>query len=93
VRFIGAHLTDANLRRANLTRAVLRDAHLTGADLSRANLTGTNLRDAHLTDAELTEAILDGADLTMRNGPGIGPLRRAGRKTSARPTQPWPCRW
>ena len=64
----GADLRDADLTRAVLTRADLRDAVLEGADLTRAvltwaNLTGADLRDAVLTWANLRNAVLEGADL------------------------------
>ncbi len=51
-------LTDAVLRGADLTDAVLTGAVLTGADLRDAVLT-----DAVLTDAVLRDAVLTGADL------------------------------
>ena len=56
-------LSGADLTRANLTGANLRDADLSDADLARANLTGANLRDADLSRADLDGAILTLADL------------------------------
>ena len=60
--FVGADLsratmTGANLRDANLTRAILEGANLAGADLTNADLSGANLSGADLTDASLTGAV------------------------------------
>jgi uncharacterized protein YjbI with pentapeptide repeats len=59
----------ANLNKANLVSADLREADLTGADLSEAWLVEANLREAKLRGtyfnrAFLTNADLSGADLT-----------------------------
>lgn len=62
-------LPKADLKAANLTRAVLWEANLEGADLQEANLERTSLLGAHLKGAnlrlaDLEEAHLQGADLT-----------------------------
>ena len=62
-----AHLSGANLTRADLTRANLRGADLTRADLAYANLAGANLRGANLSCADLTYADLRGANLIGAN--------------------------
>ncbi|MGW6310148.1 pentapeptide repeat-containing protein [Streptomyces niveus] len=58
----GAALADADLTRANLTRAFL-----FGANLARANLTEANLTRATLSSTNLSRAILSDADLTGVN--------------------------
>ena len=63
------YLSDANLRRADVSDANLNDANLSGADLSGAdlsdaNLNGANLSDANLRRADLSDANLSGADLS-----------------------------
>ena len=57
----------ANLHRADLSGANLRDADLSDADLSDANLRGADLRGADLRDADLRGADLRGADLRDAN--------------------------
>jgi uncharacterized protein YjbI with pentapeptide repeats len=59
-----AHLSLANLSRAELNGANLLGADLSGANLSRANLGGANLSGVDLRVANLTEADLHGADLS-----------------------------
>jgi uncharacterized protein YjbI with pentapeptide repeats len=66
-----ADLSDANLRRADLSGANLSDANLSGANLSDANLRRADLSDANLSDANLRRADLSGANLSDAN------LRRA----------------
>ena len=70
IDYPGAHLTNANLRGANLWHANLPDAHLTGADLWRANLRGANLTGAIIRHADLRGADLTGANLTGAELPG-----------------------
>jgi hypothetical protein len=60
----GAHLSGANLRRANLIGTDLGGAHLSEANLRRTNLIGTDLGGAHLSGADLGSAKLGGANLT-----------------------------
>jgi hypothetical protein len=60
-----AHLSGANLREADLSRAILSDA-----DLREANLGGANLREADLSRAALSEANLIGATLIGANFSG-----------------------
>ncbi|HET8546365.1 MAG TPA: pentapeptide repeat-containing protein [Bryobacteraceae bacterium] len=56
-------LAGADLHRASLVMADLRQAVLRGADLSLANLMGADLREADLRGANLVGARLIGADL------------------------------
>ena len=58
-----ADLSRADLREADLSGADLREADLSGADLREANLRGANLRWANLSGADLREANLRGANL------------------------------
>jgi uncharacterized protein YjbI with pentapeptide repeats len=65
-------LSEANLQRANLERAVLTGARLQRTDLQRANLRGADLQRAslqraNLQEAELFEANLEGAELCEAN--------------------------
>jgi hypothetical protein len=55
----------ADLDRANLNRADLREAELTGVNLSRADLRSANLSGANLQRANLGGANLWGADLSQ----------------------------
>jgi len=57
-------LHGADLRRADLRRAMLMGATLRGADLHRAMLIGAVLKEAALDGATLAEATLNTADLT-----------------------------
>ncbi len=59
----GADLTRANLAGANLRDVDLTRARLTGAILRGANLYGAVLRKAHLTGADLGGAVLTAANL------------------------------
>lgn len=68
----GAHLVNADLKRARLSYAFLTGANLTGADLTDADLSyayleNSTLTDAHLSYAYLFQANLTGADLTGAN--------------------------
>ncbi len=68
----GANLSNADLRDARLTGALLdsakkNGADLRGADLANAVLTGANLRQADLRGADLSQAVLVGADLRGAN--------------------------
>ena len=54
---IGAKLTKADLRGANLRGALLIAADLRGADLREADLIGADLRDADLRGADLTGSL------------------------------------
>lgn len=61
-----------DLRGANLSSAVLRDASFARADLRKADLSGVEAPDARFTSAELAEAdfsgaVLRGADFTRAN--------------------------
>ncbi len=58
-----AGLTWANLSKAKLTSANLSGAHLVGAKLTAASLDYANLSGADLTDADLTDADLTNAKL------------------------------
>ena len=58
-----ADLSKANLREADLRGADLSGANLSGADLRWANLSGANLSRADLRWADLSRADLRGADL------------------------------
>ena len=53
----GAYLRDADLNRADLSGAVLRGADLSGADLHGANLHGAYLSGAYLRDADLNDTV------------------------------------
>ena len=55
------YLSDANLRRADLSGADLRRADLSGAVLRRADLRRANLSDAVLRRANLSDAVLSGS--------------------------------
>jgi hypothetical protein len=57
----------ANLSGADLRRADLRGANLSGADLSKADLYGANLMGANLSGADLRGADLRGAALGGAN--------------------------
>ena len=59
--FHDSTLTNANLREANLTHAVLYSADLTNSDLRGANLTRTNLHYADLSNADMRGAVIEGA--------------------------------
>jgi uncharacterized protein YjbI with pentapeptide repeats len=61
----GAHLQTANLFKANLSGAYLREAILAGADLRWANLNAANLQKADMTNALLEGAKLGSANLSM----------------------------
>ena len=63
----GAYLRNADLTDAKLTGAKLTRADLTDANLTRADLKDAILKDANLTDADLTDADLTGADLQYAN--------------------------
>jgi uncharacterized protein YjbI with pentapeptide repeats len=72
VHLYGIDLTNADLRGANLSDAIVNQSNLTGANLSGANLTSmgmfeTNLTGANLTGATAIHAILDRANLTNAN--------------------------
>lgn len=58
-----ADLSWANIDRANLSGANLREANLSFAHLSETNLSGANLSNASLNFAHLNEANLSGANL------------------------------
>jgi Pentapeptide repeats (8 copies) len=60
---IGRRNTAHDIRRIDLTGAVLDHAYLEGAKLGGAKLTGAVLPRAKLTRAKLTRAVLTGADL------------------------------
>ena len=59
----GCDLSGADLRRENLSRAMLPGANLSGADLRRAMLPGAYLKYANLTGADLRRADLSRAML------------------------------
>ena len=63
----GADLREANLRGADLSGADLYEANLRGANLSEANLTIAHLYEANLSGANLWKADLSGADLREAN--------------------------
>jgi uncharacterized protein YjbI with pentapeptide repeats len=56
-RLDGANLRNADLRRVNFNEAVLTDADLRGAKLNEADFTGADLRGARLDGADKTGAI------------------------------------
>jgi uncharacterized protein YjbI with pentapeptide repeats len=60
----GANLSGADLLGANLNWADLREAHLSGAYLYAANLSGASLGGADLSGTNLFAANLSGADLS-----------------------------
>ena len=62
-----ADLSRADLREADLSGADLREANLSEADLRWANLSGADLREANLCGADLRRANLSGADLREAN--------------------------
>jgi uncharacterized protein YjbI with pentapeptide repeats len=62
-----AWFVEANLRRANLSGANLSRANISGANLSGANLSGANLCETDLSGANLIEANLSGANLSGAN--------------------------
>jgi uncharacterized protein YjbI with pentapeptide repeats len=87
----GVNLQNANLRKANLSEAVLFKADLRGADLRNVNLIeadlfkadlrgadlrGADLREANLSEADLRKANLSEADLMEANLSGTD-LRKA----------------
>ena len=59
----------ANLWRANLVKADLREADLRGANLVEADLREAKLWRANLVEADLREAKLEGADLDFSAWP------------------------
>lgn len=61
--FSDAYLRGANLRRANLARAILEGANLQRADLHSANLKGAELGKAMLQKTVFVGASMQGADL------------------------------
>ncbi|MHA2333206.1 MAG: pentapeptide repeat-containing protein [Candidatus Hodarchaeales archaeon] len=63
----GRHLTNIDLKEANLCGANLQGAVLIGADLQGANLVEANLRRAYLQKANLTKAELMQANLQEAN--------------------------
>ena len=77
--FIGADLSEADLRGANLYKANFSDADLSGANLGYADLRGANLTGADLTGAYLYNANLSKADLSGAN-PYNAVLRKANLK-------------
>lgn len=62
-----ARLLKAELRNTNLARANLTSANMTGAKLQHATLDWANLTFANMTDAEFQRATLDWANLTGAN--------------------------
>jgi len=60
---VQAHLEWANLRGANLSKALFYDSHLEYAKLDRANLEGAAMLFTHLKNADLLDARLCGASL------------------------------
>jgi uncharacterized protein YjbI with pentapeptide repeats len=63
----GANLSRAHLRGADLKNSDLHLAYLTGSNLFRANLNEADLRWANLSGADLRKATMCGADLSMAN--------------------------
>ena len=59
-----AHLIGADLRRANLSHAILTYANLEGTDFTGADLSGADLTGAFLTNAVMKEAQLDRVNFT-----------------------------
>lgn len=64
---VGADLSKAKLNRANLRQADLSEAKLNQADLSQADLSGAKLNRADLSRAALSGAHLIGAELRLAN--------------------------
>jgi hypothetical protein len=91
-----AHLSNAGLHGANLSRAYLRSpdyfhtTDLRGADLSGANLIEANLIGAYLIDANLIDADLNRADLSGANL-GNADLNDAHNLTQDQLNNPPPC--
>lgn len=63
INWAGAHLESANLFRAHLETAHLKDTHLEGARLTEAHLKDAVLASAHLNSASLVKAELVGTRL------------------------------
>src|SRR3970040_771361 len=63
----GAYLRETDLTRANLSAADLRESNLSRSDLSGADLGWANLREADLSGADLSRADLSEADLWKAN--------------------------
>ena len=61
------YLSEAILRRANLSKGHLIDAKITRADLSGADLSGADLSGANIGGADMVGADLRGADLSATN--------------------------
>jgi hypothetical protein len=67
VNFIGANLSESDMRGTNLAGANLEHATLSGTDLSRSELSGCDLSEAELRHANLSRVNLSGANLSGAN--------------------------
>lgn len=87
----GSGLFEAEMMRANLTDADLKNSLPIGADLAGADLAGADLTGADLTGADLTGADLAGADLAgaLYNSKQIYVDNAEGQLVLEGPTQ-WP---
>lgn len=63
----GLYLVGANLREANLSRAVMSQSNLAGIDFSGANLEAANMAGSNLAGASFTGANLRSASLVNTN--------------------------
>jgi len=71
----GAHLENACLYRADLTRALLGGAYMEGANLISACLEGAKMPEAHLEEAFLKDANLQGSDMAEANLQGANLIK------------------
>lgn len=98
-RLKGAHLSERDLARSDLTKVDLRDADLVGADLSEtvldfADLSGADLGGADMKGASLVETSLWNSDLRGADLRGVRNLVMANlKRASFDPETVWPGRF